>query len=134
MNILIIDDSVADATLLGHALLSHIKTANVEAVTTGQVGLAKINQATFDLVFLDLNLSQEHGWDILQQIRMTPNTSRLKVVMTSTEASEEFVLESIRLGANAFLAKVLDFSQFQREVGRIYEQLAKGKQPLRLAA
>jgi CheY-like chemotaxis protein len=65
-----------------------------------------------DLVLLDLNLPKYDGRQVLEQIRSDPQLTHLPVVILTTSSSEEDVLRSYKLHANAFVTKPVDVNQF----------------------
>ena len=83
MDVLIIDDekAVRDSTLLALEMEDHY----AEAVSSGMVGIQRLKEEVFDLVFLDLNLGSENGLDILPQIHK--RHPHLPIVMFTAEAS-----------------------------------------------
>jgi two-component system response regulator len=68
------------------------------------------------LVLLDLNLPRVDGLAVLRQIRTEPLTSRLPVVILTTSKEEQDVAQSYDLGANSYIRKPVDFSQFAQAV------------------
>ena len=59
------------------------------------------------LVVLDINMPRMNGLEALGRIRDDERTRRLVVVMLSAAGSFEDVREAYRLGANAFIDKML---------------------------
>ena len=55
-----------------------------------------------DVLFMDVHIGQQNGMDIVESIRKNPETSGLRVVMTSGLNVKE---ECMRRGANHFLLK-----------------------------
>jgi len=55
-----------------------------------------------DVLFMDVHIGQQNGMDIVELIRKNPETSGLRVVMTSGLNVKE---ECMRRGANHFLLK-----------------------------
>jgi len=55
-----------------------------------------------DVLFMDVHIGQQNGMDIMDAIRKNPETSSLRVVMTSGLNVKE---ECLRRGANSFLMK-----------------------------
>ena len=55
-----------------------------------------------DVVFMDVHLGKQSGMDIMESIRKNPETSSLRVVMTSGLNVRD---ECLRRGANYFLLK-----------------------------
>ena len=65
-----------------------------------------------DLILLDLNLPKYDGRQILEQIKSDPELSHVPVVILTTSSSEEDILRSYRLHANAYVSKPVDFENF----------------------
>jgi CheY-like chemotaxis protein len=74
-----------------------------------------------DLVLLDLNLPKYDGRQVLEQIRSDPELTHTPVVILTTSSSEEDVLRSYKLHANAFVTKPVDVTQFISAVRQIDE-------------
>jgi len=68
------------------------------------------------LVLLDLKLPRVDGLEVLRQIRLDPRTSRLAVVILTTSKEEQDVAQSYDLGANSYIRKPVDFTQFTQAV------------------
>jgi CheY-like chemotaxis protein len=74
-----------------------------------------------DLVLLDLNLPKYDGRQVLERIRADPDLTHMPVVVLTTSSSEEDVLRSYKLHANAFVTKPVDVNQFIAAVRQIDE-------------
>jgi CheY-like chemotaxis protein len=74
-----------------------------------------------DLVLLDLNLPKYDGRQVLEQIRSDPELTHTPVVVLTTSSSEEDVLRSYKLHANAYVTKPVDMYQFIAAVRQIDE-------------
>jgi len=72
-----------------------------------------------DLVLLDLNLPKYDGRQVLEQIRSDPELTHTPVVILTTSSSEEDILRSYKLHANAFVTKPVDVNQFISAVRQI---------------
>ncbi|HLX51486.1 MAG TPA: response regulator [Streptosporangiaceae bacterium] len=72
-----------------------------------------------DLVLLDLNLPKYDGRQVLERIRSDPGLTHLPVVILTTSSSEEDVIDSYKLHANAFVTKPVDVNQFVSAVRQI---------------
>jgi two-component system response regulator len=73
------------------------------------------------LILLDLNLPKYDGRQILEQIKSDPELSHVPVVILTTSSSEEDILRSYRLHANAYVTKPVDVDQFIAAVRQIDE-------------
>jgi two-component system response regulator len=74
-----------------------------------------------DLVLLDLNLPKYDGRQVLEQIRSDPGLTHMPVVVLTTSSSEEDILRSYKLHANAYVTKPVDVYQFVAAVRQIDE-------------
>jgi CheY-like chemotaxis protein len=72
-----------------------------------------------DLILLDLNLPKYDGRQVLEQIRADPQLTHLPVVILTTSSSEEDILRSYKLHANAFVTKPVDADRFIAAVQQI---------------
>ncbi len=64
------------------------------------------------LILLDLKLPKIDGLDVLRQIRTTPFTKRLPVVILTSSKEETDIARSYDLGVNSYVQKPVDFHQF----------------------
>ena len=72
-----------------------------------------------DLILLDLNLPKYDGRQVLEQIRSDPELTHTPVVILTTSSSEEDIMRSYKLHANAFVTKPVDVNRFIAAVRQI---------------
>ena len=72
-----------------------------------------------DLILLDLNLPKYDGRQILEKIKSDPELSHVPVVILTTSSSEEDILRSYKLHANAYVRKPVDFEHFIEAIRQI---------------
>jgi NtrC-family two-component system response regulator AlgB len=115
VRILIVDDekNIRRTLLLGVESMGH----EAFAASSGPDAIEEIKATGFDVVFLDLKLSQESGLDVLQEIlRISP---RAAVVMITAYASVETAVEAMRRGAFDYLPKPCTPDQVRQVLGHI---------------
>jgi len=68
------------------------------------------------LILLDLKLPRIDGLEVLQRIRENESTRLLPVVILTSSAEEKDKINGYKLGANSYVCKPVDFSQFMEAV------------------
>lgn len=71
------------------------------------------------VVLLDLKLPKVDGLEVLRRLRADARTSWLPVVILTSSSEEEDRIAGYRLGANSFVRKPVDFSNFAAAVGQV---------------
>ncbi len=71
------------------------------------------------VVLLDLNLPKLSGLDVLRRIRGDERTRLQPVVILTSSAEEQDMIAGYGLGANSYVRKPVDFTQFSEAVRQI---------------
>jgi CheY-like chemotaxis protein len=71
------------------------------------------------VVLLDLRLPRLDGLEVLRQLRADERTCLLPIVVLTSSDEERDIVESYRLGANSYVRKPIDFSQFSEAVRQL---------------
>ena len=98
--ILLAEDDATMVSLL--TTLLDMEGFEVVALDADTDIVAAIEREKPQAVFMDVNLGDQSGMQILQAIRRNPENARLRIVMTSGMNVRE---ECLKLGADAFLQK-----------------------------
>ncbi len=128
IEVLLVEDNPGDVRLTREALREgkvrnslHVVSDGVEAVAFLRREGLYADAPRADLILLDLNLPKKGGREVLEDIKNDPDLMRIPVVVLTTSQAEQDILESYRLGANAYVTKPVDLDQFLRVVKSIEE-------------
>jgi two-component system response regulator len=127
--ILLVEDNANDEALTQRAL----KKANI----VNRVVVARDGAQALDYLFargdfaardpgevpqvilLDLNLPKVGGLDVLRAIRADTRTKLLPVVVLTSSKQDRDLVDGYSLGANSYVVKPVDFSQFSEAVRQL---------------
>jgi two-component system response regulator len=113
--LLLIEDSADDIALARRALARSRMKVDLQVARTGQEALTILGSPAAELpkaVFLDLNMPEWNGFDLLRKLRSQSHTRTVPVVILTTSREPGDVSRSYILGANSFVTKPVDFGEF----------------------
>ena len=64
------------------------------------------------LLLLDLHIPKVHGLEVLRRVKADRRTRQIPIVVLTGSRSDRDMQEAMRLGANAYLIKPVDFHRF----------------------
>jgi CheY-like chemotaxis protein len=71
------------------------------------------------LILLDVKLPKMDGLEVLRRLRADSRTRLLPVVMLTSSKEEQDLIESYESGANSYMRKPVDYTQFVEYVGHM---------------
>jgi CheY-like chemotaxis protein len=71
------------------------------------------------VILLDLKMPKVDGLQVLREIRSDDRTKLIPVVMMTSSREERDVVESYRLGVNAYVVKPVGFDNFSKAVSEL---------------
>jgi CheY-like chemotaxis protein len=128
IEVLLVEDDAGDELMTREAFAEHKISNRLHVVRDGQQALDFLFRTgpytgapRVDLILLDLNLPKYDGRQVLERIRSDPDLTHVPVVILTTSASEEDILRSYKLHANAYVTKPVDVNEFIAAVRQIDE-------------
>jgi len=137
IDILLVEDSLADARLTKRALLKSRVPSNLHVVRDGVEAMAFVQRrAPFadaprpDLILLDLNLPRKDGRAVLSELKSDERLRTIPVVVLTTSVAPDDIETCYQLHANCFLVKPVDLEAFTSTILAIEEfWLTRAKLP-----
>jgi DNA-binding NtrC family response regulator len=111
-SVLIIDDEAAIRESLQAVL--ELDGYEVESAGSGEEGLARLGERTFDLVLLDLALPDRNGIDLLTELHATE--PQISVVIITAYGTVENAVRAMQAGAANFIQKPWDNEKLLADV------------------
>ena len=128
VEVLLIEDDPGDELMTREAFADNKIGNRLHVVRDGEEALDFLYRRgehaeapRVDLILLDLNLPKYDGRQVLERIRADPELTHTPVVVLTTSSSEEDILRSYKLHANAYVTKPVDVNQFVAAVRQIDE-------------
>jgi CheY-like chemotaxis protein len=126
--ILLVEDDPNDVELTLTALTENNLVNKVVSVRDGEEALDYLYQrgkyeARPDgipiVILLDLKMPKVDGLEVLRQIKDDPKLNLIPVVVLTSSSMDKDLVESYKLGANAYVVKPVDFYNFIEAVKKL---------------
>lgn len=136
LNILLADDDPDDCNFFKKALGELPLTTHFTTVPDGEHLMNLLTHEKNELphvLFLDLNMPRKNGFECLSEIKLSQRLKRLPVIIFSTSFEQEVVNQLYQNGAQYFIRKPSEFSQFKKIILQALTLIVQGNgsQPTR---
>ena len=120
IDILLVEDNPDDGALTIRSLKRHNLSNRVLHLQDGAEAIEYLfsDQRTTrpKLILLDLKMPKVDGLELLRQIKADEKLRFTPVVILTSSREERDVVESYKLGVNAYIVKPVDFDKFVQAV------------------
>ncbi|HYB46914.1 MAG TPA: response regulator [Streptosporangiaceae bacterium] len=116
--VLVVDDDEVIRRLI--AVNLQLEGFDVSTAVDGQDCLEKVADIDPAVITLDVMMPRLDGWETAVQLRKSPDTAHIKVVLVTARAQEDDKSRGSDVGADAYLTKPFD----PNEMIRIVRELA----------
>jgi CheY-like chemotaxis protein len=117
LNILLADDDTDDCLFFKEALGELLLSTHLTIVNDGEQLMQQLTNEINVLpqvLFLDLNMPRKNGFECLTEIKLSKRLKQLPVIVFSTSFEQEVVNQLYQNGAQYFIRKPSEFSQFKK--------------------
>ena len=115
--ILIVEDE--ESLLKLESILLTTKGFHVQGVTTGVAALKAVTENPPDLVLLDIMLPEMDGFEVCQQIKDSPQTRHIPVILLTAKKSPEDMARGKQVGADLYITKPFKSSMVIASIERL---------------
>lgn len=114
--ILLVDDSPTDLKLMTQALAP--RGYRLLTAADGEEALEKAASAQPDLIFLDIVLPKKNGFQVCRQLKTTPDTKDIKIVLVTSKTQDSDRFWGLKQGADEYLTKPFSDDELRAAAAR----------------
>jgi len=129
IDVLLVDDSLADVTLTLRAIQAEESRQKFTVLRDGEEALncvlcqgpytGRNPASSLKLIMLDLKLPKVNGFEVLKVIKGAPEMKIIPVVVLTSSSQESDIRTSYELGANSYIQKPVNYDEFRTVMQRI---------------
>lgn len=123
IDVLLVEDNKDEALLTVRALKKNNFVRNVLHLNGGEEALEYFFSGRDNplpkVILLDLKMPKVDGIDVLRKIKLSDQLKALPVIMLTSSKEEKDIIESYKLGANAYIVKPMDTDKFIEAINTI---------------
>lgn len=123
VEILLVEDNPDDAELTIRALKKHNLANNLLHLQDGEEALNFIFSSQTEslpkIILLDIKMPKVDGIEVLRKIKSDEHRKIIPVVVLTSSKEERDIIETYKLGVNAYIVKPVEFEKFVSAVSEI---------------
>lgn len=120
--LMIVDDSATMRKIIMRTIrMSGLQFEKTEEAGNGAEALEKLKTEPVDIVLCDINMPEMSGADMVKEARQLPNCADTKIIMVSTESSQDLINSVMADGANGYITKPFTPEKFQEQLSPFME-------------
>ncbi len=115
--LMIVDDSATMRKIIMRTVhMSGLEFSKTIEAGDGAEALKKLSAKPVDIVLCDVNMPEMSGIEMVKKVRELDSCADTKIIMVSTESSEEIIEGVMADGADGFIAKPFTPEKFQEKL------------------
>ncbi len=119
MPILVVDDYNTMIRIIRN-LLKQIGFENVDDASDGSAALAKMQGKKYGLVISDWNMEPMTGYDLLREVRASPELSQTPFIMITAELKTENVIAAKKAGVSNYIVKPFNAATLKTKMEAVF--------------
>ncbi len=130
LKILIAEDDADDIELFEGAMKEIYPDIQLTGFENGQTFLSYLSNGHVpspDLIFLDINMPMIDGKTCLKELRNNIQFHRIPIIMITTSANKEDIMDTFYAGASRYITKPPYFNDLVNMFSQIFDQADQGK-------
>jgi len=129
-NVLIVDDSSTIRKIIGRNLRqSGLGISEIHEAGNGQDALAVLESQVVEAVLTDINMPVMDGIQLLCAIRKKAIWASIPVIMITTEAGADAVVDAVSKGATGYIKKPFTPAEIHDQMAPILKRVAPATAP-----
>ena len=124
-HVLIIEDTMADAEHLAR----YVRSLGITPIlhTSGKDAVERAIETQPDVIFLDINLPEISGWEVLSQLKASRNTQHIPVIIASVDDDKQKAAE---LHADGYLVKFFSLADLRAALRHIQKPIKSNEETI----
>lgn len=106
MNILLVEDNELGRDMLSRRLAR--RGFSVECAADGETSVRLAREKHPDLILMDIGLPVMDGWEAIRQLKSTPETREIPIIVLTAHAFTEDRARAQEVGCAGFVSKPID--------------------------
>jgi CheY-like chemotaxis protein len=121
MRVLLVDDDATVRAVMQRILRRQF-SFDIDLCKDGPEALEKLSTEEYALVLLDVTMPMMDGMDVLQSIRLNPDTHHTPVIMITGLSDQRLVKQALREGISDFILKPVRPAELCDRVAKVIEK------------
>lgn len=88
----------------------------------GVQAILKLGKENFDLILLDIMMPNKDGWDLMKEVRLSPKTKDIPVIVLTAKNKDSDMFKGYELGANYYIPKPFTKAQLLHGIKLVFEE------------
>lgn len=104
MRILIVDDSSTMRRIIINTL-NKIGFRDLVEASNGREGIDRLANGDIEMIITDWNMPEMSGIDFIRHVRRQEESTKLPVLMVTTNAAKDDIVQALQAGVNNYVIK-----------------------------